>query len=480
MNVLFITLDQLRGDCLSAAGHPLVRTPNLDRLAAEGVRFARHYSQAAPCGPGRACLYTGTYQFNNRVVANGTPLDDRFDNLARAARRAGYTPTLFGYTDQGIDPRRASGPGDPRLSTYEGVLPGFDVGLDLTESHIPWLAWLESLGYSLPGWADPVLESEGERPAEHGVSAFLTNHLIDWLERQDGPWFGHASYFRPHPPFAAAGHWSRAYSPDEVALPIPPADERHPLHEGLLQHKITSMPNDERIVRHVTAQYYGMISAVDAEIGRLCDTLRRLGQWDDTFIVLTSDHGEYLGNHGLVQKGGYFEDSYHVPCIVRDPRADRPRGLMVEQFTENVDLFPTLCEVMGIEVPAQCDGLPLTPFLQGSEPPWWRDAAHWEFDWRDVFLPDMPATWPWDRLLEQQHVAVLRDTTAAYVQFGDGSWRCFDLASDPTWRTETSNPTTVLPRAQEMLRWRSNHTERTMTGMLLRKGGIGRWPPALR
>src|SRR5689334_2651996 len=74
MNVLFITLDQFRGDCLSAAGHPIVRTPNLDWLAAHGVRFARHYSQAAPCAPGRACLYTGTYQFNNRVVANGTPL----------------------------------------------------------------------------------------------------------------------------------------------------------------------------------------------------------------------------------------------------------------------------------------------------------------------------------------------------------------------------------------------------------------------
>src|SRR5947208_2017357 len=104
LNILFITLDQFRGDCLSAAGHGVVRTPNLDRLAANGVRFARHYSQAAPCGPGRASLYTGTYQFNNRVVANGTPLDSRFDNIAHAARRAGYLPSLFGYTDQSIDP----------------------------------------------------------------------------------------------------------------------------------------------------------------------------------------------------------------------------------------------------------------------------------------------------------------------------------------------------------------------------------------
>ena len=104
-NILLITLDQFRGDCLSAAGHPVVRTPNLDRLAASGARLARHYSQATPCSPGRACLYTGTYQLNNRVVSNGTPLDDRFDNVARAARRAGYAPALWGYTDQGIDPQ---------------------------------------------------------------------------------------------------------------------------------------------------------------------------------------------------------------------------------------------------------------------------------------------------------------------------------------------------------------------------------------
>ncbi len=97
--MLFITLDQFRADSLSCAGHPLVRTPRLDALAAEGVRFARHYSQAAPCAPGRAALYTGTYQMNNRVVANGTPLDSRLDTIALMAQRGGYDPVMWGYTD---------------------------------------------------------------------------------------------------------------------------------------------------------------------------------------------------------------------------------------------------------------------------------------------------------------------------------------------------------------------------------------------
>ena len=161
MNVLLVTLDQFRGDFLSAAGHPVVETPHLDRLAAEGVRFARHYSQAAPCGPGRACLYTGTYQLNNRVVGNGTPLDFRFDNVARAAAEPGYVPCVFGCTPtRASTPRMATGPDDPRLSNYEWFPPGFDVGLDLPDEQDAWRAWLEGLGYDVPADGEAALATE--------------------------------------------------------------------------------------------------------------------------------------------------------------------------------------------------------------------------------------------------------------------------------------------------------------------------------
>ena len=150
---------------------------------------------------------------------------------------------------------------------------------------------------------------------------------------------------------------------------------------------------------------------------------------------------------------------------------------MVERFTENVDVLPTICEAIGVEVPLQCDGLPLTPLLRGEEPPWWRDAATWEHDWRFAFIGDDVGPWPWDRRLERQHLTVRRNLELAYVQFGDGSWRCFDLAADPTWRTEIADPERVLPMAQAMLTWRSRHTERTLSDMLLERGGIGRWAP---
>ena len=123
MNVLFITADQWRGDFLSAISHPCLRTPNLDTLAADGVLFRRHYSQATPCAPGRASLYTGLYLHNHRVVGAFTPLDARHTNVALEVRKAGYHPALLGYTDTGADPRRQT-TGNPALRSYSGVLPG--------------------------------------------------------------------------------------------------------------------------------------------------------------------------------------------------------------------------------------------------------------------------------------------------------------------------------------------------------------------
>lgn len=478
-NVLLITLDQFRADCLSAAGHPVVRTPHLDALAADGVRFARHYSQAAPCGPGRASLYTGTYQMNHRVVGNGSPLDARFDNVALLARRAGYEPALFGYTDQAIDPRTAEGPDDPRLWTYNGILPGFDPVLHVPDDHGPWVAWLAELGVDVSCGPIALLATEGERPEEQSVGAFVTDAAIEWIESRAGagePWFAHVSHLRPHPPYAAPGRWSTAYDPAAVGTPIAPVDAAPSFHRAVLDQDQPSAPSGPELAR-MRAQYFGMVSHIDHQVGRLLDAIRRLGQWDDTVVIVTADHGEMLGDHGLKEKLGYWEQSYAIPCIVRDPRHPDGRGRVVDRFTENVDLMPTIAEAVGQPVPAQCDGYPLTPFLAGTAPPRWRHAAHWEYDWRTIFVPTVPHEWPWDRMLEEQHLAVLRTADHAYVQFGNGDWLCFDLAADATWRTEVRDPAVVLPLAQEMLTWRSRHADRLLADLVLEDGGIGRWPP---
>jgi arylsulfatase A-like enzyme len=313
---------------------------------------------------------------------------------------------------------------------------------------------------------------------ELGISAFLTDGAIHWLQARSAnePWFAHLSYLRPHPPYSAAGEFATMYDPADVAMPIPPAANRHPLHDAVLQNPASAAPTDERAIRALRAQYYGMVSEVDAQLGRVWATLRELDMWDDTLVIVTADHGEQLGDHGLIQKLGYFEESHHILGLIRDPAHPEAHGTVVDSFTENVDIFPTICEAIGVPVPAQCDGMPLTPYLLGQAPPWWRTAAHWEFDWRDLFIDGSAHEWPWDRRLERQHLTVIRDERGAYVQFADGSWRCFDLEADPTWRTEITDPAIVLGYAQQMLVWRSQHADRTHTDMLVKDGGIGRFP----
>ena len=490
-NVLLITLDQFRGDCLSLHGHRVVRTPHLDAFAKEATVLSRHYSQAAPCSPGRASLYTGTYLMNHRVCFNGSPLNDSFDNIARVARRRGYAPALFGYTDQGVDPRVTHHADDPRLSTYQGVLPGFDWVLDLSEPYTPWLTHLREHGHVI---ADHVtaLTTEPERDESLSITSFLTDNFLSWhashapSTRQTkhnpdhSPWFAHLSYLRPHPPYTAAGKWAREYDPADVDLPITPSDDRHGFHEAVMQLPDTKAPKTEAGMRRMRAQYYGMISEVDYHLGRIFSALRERGEWNDTVVVITADHGEQLGDHGLREKVGFFEQSYHIVGMVRAPHLDSGHGRIVDAFTENVDILPTLCELIGAPIPAQCDGRSLLPWLDGITPTDWRDAATWEYDWRQLYITDesdgAAINWPHDRRLERQHLCVQRDASSAYVQFGNGDWLAFDLATDSTWRTPIHDAERVLPLAQRMLIWRSQHTSRELSGMKLEQGGIGRWP----
>jgi arylsulfatase A-like enzyme len=383
---------------------------------------------------------------------------------------------LFGYTDQAIDPRDASGPDDWRLNSFEGVLPGFDCKLFIPENHELWIEHLRANGFDLPMDAQHALRTEPDRPEQFGLSTFLTDHLLGWLKKQDGPWFAHASYLRPHPPFAAAGKWSKAYDPADVELPIAPGSDLHPAHEMFMQIDSASAPADEAGKRHMRAQYYGMIGDVDEQLGRVWDALVEMNMWDNTMIIVTADHGEQLGDHGLKEKLGFFPQSYHILGIVRDPRNSAQFGTTVNEFTENIDIFPTIAEALGQPVPSQCDGLPLTPFLSGDQPPWWRDAATYEYDWRSWFIRQSQRQWPWDQRLEQQHLTTRVYDNRAYVQFGNGSWLSFDLAADPTWRTYLTDTSATLQMTQDMLVWRSRHTNRQLTSMLIENGGIGQWP----
>jgi arylsulfatase A-like enzyme len=340
----------------------------------------------------------------------------------------------------------------------------------------PWRELLKEKGYDASPGILQLLATENERPVDVSVSNFLTNQLIEWIGEQDSSWFAHASFLRPHPPYSAAGEYSTMYAPDSVGQPIQRAEEVHAFHEVMLMLDGTKAPTDPDEMAHMRAQYFGMISEVDYQLGRLFDSLVESGEWDNTVIVITADHAEMLGDHGLREKVGYWETSQHIIGIVADPRRASVHGTVVDKFTENIDIMPTLCDVMEIAIPAQCDGLPLTHFINGTEPPWWRDAAHWEYDWRFALIPSDRYEWPWRRRLEQLNLAVRRSDTHAYVQFGDGDFLCFDLAADDTWRTMTTDDAVISENARAMLTWRMEHANRDLTGFLVEQGGVGRWP----
>lgn len=508
-NVLLVTLDQWRGDCLSYLGHPIVRTPNIDAVAAAGVTFANHWANAAPCGPSRACLYTGMYMQNHRSVINGTPLDARFTNVALEARRAGYNPALFGYTDTSLDPRTLP-VGDPRTMTYEGVLPGFEaiVNDPWEQGSVQWGKWLAEHEVDVPSMPvdlydpDPAYPGADEHasswaptkfPAGLSESAFITEKAIEWLRRNGSrPFFAHVSYVRPHPPRRNSAGYHDMYSEGEVgafAGFAEPEQEAafHPLNAALMSLPATAAPTDLRERRQLRATYYGALTEVDAQLGRLLSFLEGEGLFTETLVVLTSDHGDMCGDHWLLEKCGYWDESFHIPLVVRDPEpgADRTRGLVVGEPTESVDVMATVLQWLGVEVPLQVDGWPLNTFIRdGAAPEHWRSACHWEWDFRHV-QSRVPETYFG---IPGAHcsLAVLRTETAKYVQFAADAGvmppLLFDLVADPGHTVNLASATTgpgdarlELAMAQEMLRWRMRNLDRTLADCYLAPGAGPVW-----
>jgi arylsulfatase A-like enzyme len=495
MNVLFITADQWRAECLSALGHPTVRTPNLDALAREGVLFANHFANAVPCGPSRTSLHTGMYLQNHRSGTNGTPLEARHTNWAKEVAAIGYDPVLFGYTDTSNDPRELE-EDSPWLRTYEGPLPGIRPLVMMGDTPALWAAYLRDKGYTVPeplarayaireegpDYEDgaPVPKPLAIREADDDTN-YLVDRCIDYIRDAKGPFVAHLSILRPHPPFIAPEPYNALYDP--MAVPgfsrqAKPEDEagQHPWLAHQLSRRQFRASADEKKLRRMKAVYYGLMSAVDAALGRIFDFLKSSGRWDDTLIVFTSDHGEQMGDHWLIGKCGYFDGSYRIPLIVRDPRrkADASRGEVVPAFTENVDIMPTLLEALGAPIPQQCDGMALTPFLEGrGAPANWRREAHWEYDFRDP--ADDAAEQKLGLTLHQCTMNVIRDERFKYVHFTKLPPLLFDLQNDPGEFTNLAGDaryvSVMLEYAQKLLSWRMNHDEQVLTHISITHDG---------
>lgn len=506
-NVLLIVVDQWRGDTLRLAGHEMIDTPNIDALAAEGVAFRRHYSVTSPCGPARASLLTGLYAMNHRAVQNTIPLDSRHTNLALEARKGGWDPALIGYTTTTPDPREWPAL-DPAFTVLGDLMHGWRPVGTFEPRMEAYFAWVARQGFALPQTRSDIWLPEGVAEDELGATrkpARIPAHLSDtaWFTERaltylvgagERPWFLHLGYYRPHPPFAASAPYHEMYEAGRSPPPVRAATwqqeaQQHPLlayYLGYTERRkffengrglAREMSVDE--VRQMRATYYGLISECDHHIGRVIRHLKETGQYDDTLIVLTSDHGEMLGDHYLLGKTGYFDASYHVPLIVRDPdrSAEATRGARVDRFTESVDVMPTILDWLGLAIPRTCDGRSLIPFLRDSGAPAdWRRLVHYEYDFRNLYYSEPEQSLGVD--MDEASLAVIQDEAGKYVHFTTLPPLYFDLVRDPGQLADRVGSADaqpdVLRLSQAMLSWRMRFAERTLTGFAASPGGLVR------
>ncbi|MCP4300431.1 MAG: sulfatase-like hydrolase/transferase [Gammaproteobacteria bacterium] len=261
-----------------------------------------------------------------------------------------------------------------------------------------WVGYLRDKGYPLPErpWSLYSELREGVDWAAGGKAVlplaiehednethYMVNRCIDWIESQSTPWITHLSLLRPHPPFAAPEPYNSLHNPDEMPVPSrcesPDAEApQHPLLDYFINHSRFRAPDSRRQTQQDMVNYFGLMQEVDDNLGRLFDALKARGEWESTLIIFTSDHGEQLGDHWLMSKQGYFDQSYRIPLIIRDPRseADAGRGQQIRGFSENVDVMPTMLDWLNIDIPSQCDGFSLLPALHnGAMPSGWRASS---------------------------------------------------------------------------------------------------------
>lgn len=453
INVLFIMTDQQRADCLSCAGHPILETPNLDRLAAEGTRFTNSFVQSAVCGPSRACFYTGRYVHSHNSRWNEVPLrlgEKTLGNyFEQAGRRAAVIGKTHTYAESSlpdfVTPYKESAPG--ALNRIDSV--GFEyitggafcpaVGSHKYREYLLGCGYdsqeLQATGLGMrPSEADKqtagddkfaLLRSPSYVGAQHSEVHYLTDNAIQYMRESDSPWFLHLSYFRPHHPNYAPAPYNTMYKSRDCPAPVRDESElSHPLWNEFRKERIGTMFDDEKYCRDWRAVYYGLIREIDDNLGRLFDFMTQVGLMDNTVIIFTSDHGEFAGDHWFREKELCHRVSHQVPCIIRHP--DGPRGKLNHAFVESVDIVPTCLEAAGLPESDRVQGRSLLGLLDGTVPENWRKATHAEWTFEYYLTPAQMNLPP-----EKCRALIRRDENYLYAHFNGLPDLLFDLKKDP-------------------------------------------------
>ena len=372
-NFLFITTDQQRWDALRCAGNSTIRTPNLDRLASEGIRFDRAYPSNPICMPARATMITGRSQRGHQVFDHEINLSESIPVLGDSLRAADYRTVLFGKAHFKIKELEDNPPSgaerDPRDGLWHGPYYGFE-HVTYTGGHWKpsghWRHWLErehpegiELWDRASALAPSTLASSWKNaiPKEWHHTQWFTDLALDWLRKYDGarPFFLWLSFSDPHEPFCPPRPYCDMYDPDDMPPPIPPDDDlrrKPPQYRWAMEGSRTHWGgvearhfSDRRLYGEVVAHYYGMVTFIDDMVGRVLDELERLGLADSTHVIFTSDHGEALADHMVMGKPPLaYESVIRVPMIWRH-EPSIPAGRVHEGVMTHVDLVPTILDL---------------------------------------------------------------------------------------------------------------------------------------
>ena len=418
MNILFVMYDQLRFDYLSCAGHPHLHTPNFDRVAAQGVQFTNAYAQSTICGASRMSFYTGRYVHSHGAAWNGFPIRVGEQTMGDHLRRAGMDCWLIGKTHMKADAEGMARLGlspDSQIGARQAEC-GFDVwhrddglwghGPDgfYDEKRSPYNEYLKSKGYDgenpwhdyanagddagsiASGWIFANADKPANIAEKDSETPWLTSETLKFIDAAAEPWCAHVSYIKPHWPYIVPAPYHDMFGPNHVPVATRHASERedaHPVFDAYMDNKIALAFQKDEVRQKVIPAYMGLIKQCDDQLGRILDHLEETGRMDSTMIVLTSDHGDYLGDHWLGEKDLFHDPSVKIPMIISDPRpaADTTRGTTCDALVEAIDLAATFTAFAGAPVPAHIlEGRDLSPWLHGQTPDW-RDYAISEFDY---------------------------------------------------------------------------------------------------